>query len=98
MSTAVAHLPRVQTAYRRGKALDIGCSKHDCQDDAGSLEIRDNGDVVLSYRLRHRVDDHSEWHHQSRSLREMIHTLAYHDIEALKNLLGAELVQQLAGG
>ncbi len=95
MSQAVAQFPRTQTSYRRGKSLDIGCTKPDCQEDAGSLEIRDNGDVVLSYRQRHRVDDHNEWHHNTRSLREMLLLIGHHDIRALRNLLGEELVRKL---
>lgn len=82
---------RVTVSYRRGKALDLGCTQHDCQLAAGSLEIRDGGDIVFQYRVRH----DSNWHHNSRSLREMNLLVAYHDLTAFREMLGADLIRRI---
>lgn len=83
--------PRVSVNYRRGKSLDIGCVQQDCQYPAGSLAIRPNGDVVYETHTEHG----GKWHTNGKSLREMITILATHDLNALKELLGPDLIQKL---
>jgi hypothetical protein len=91
-AAAIPVEPRVIVSHDRGKALQVGCSHRDCQQRSHTLKIRENGDVVFEHRDRH----DKEWHWNSRSLREMIETLATHDLQALKNLLGPDLIRKLA--
>ena len=82
--------PRVSVNYRKGKRLDIGCAQYDCQSTGGSLAIRSNGDIVFENVANH--DGH--WHTNGKSLREMIAIIASHDLAALRDMLGPELLPQ----
>lgn len=91
LSLPTTNPDRVTVSYRRGKALDLGCTQHDCQLAAGSLEIREGGDIVFQYKVRHETF----WHHNSRSLREMCLLVAYHDLSAFREMLGPDLIRRI---
>lgn len=91
--TSLPDKTRVTVSYEPEKVLSLGCQERHCNSHACKLQIRDNGDVVYTHRDRH----NNEWHWNSRSLREVIETLAVHDLEALRKLVGTDLIRKLAG-